>query len=363
MPFKDTEDVFRKCSSAIPGRLRRIPDGETGDRIYFVQFQRRWFQAAPEMIPEFKMNAELVMRDFTPEQVKEGIEKILASPRKTGYDDAAIASYQDFKRLRDEGVLPKETKFQVSIPTHINAIMGFAMRDFQADIEPIYKESLLQAMRNIQDAIPHEDLAFQIDIASEYIFLENIAMYRPWFYKDDKDFDKRKEYIYDYIINQLGVVDQDVDVGLHNCYGRRHRLRMALMIANSVSGDMAHTHFKEPDSLALIVETNQVIFDRTPHPIKFFQCPVPPSAMDKLDYYYEPLKELLPKFKENGTELYLGVVREDDLEGTKARVEAAKKAFPDTEFGVATECGLGRVSPEQAESVLKIASEVSEPVM
>lgn len=203
----------------MPNRLRRIPDGETGDRIYFIQFQKFFFQPAPEMIPEFKMNSELVMHDFTPEQVKAGIDKIKASPCKTKYDDYAIASYQTFKKLRDDGVLPKGIKFQVSMPTHINAIMGFVQRDFQAEIEPIYREALWQAMRNIQDAIPHEDLAFEIDIASEYIFLENISMFRPWFYNDDKDFDKRKEYMYDYIVKQIGLIDQDVEVGLHNCYG------------------------------------------------------------------------------------------------------------------------------------------------
>lgn len=124
-----------------------------------------------------------------------------------------------------------------------------------------------------------------------------------------------------------------------------------------------HTHFKEPEDLSVVAEVGMTIFERTTHPIKFYQCPVPPSAMDKLDQYYEPLKKLLPKLKEHDTELYLGVVREDDLEGTKARIETAKKVFPDIDFGVATECGLGRVSPEQAESVMKISSEVTEPVL
>ena len=219
VPFASTEDVFRKCASGMQNRLRRIPDGETGNRNYFIQFQKSFFMAAPEMIPVFKMNSQLEMKDFTPEQVKEGIDKLKASPRETHYDDAAIESYKEFKKLLDQGVLPKGTKFQVSMPTHSNAILGFVQRDFQAEVEPIYKEALWQAMRNIQDAIPHEDLAFQSDIASDYIFLENISMFRPWFYNDDKDFDKRKEYIYDYIVKQIGVIDQDVEVGLHNCYG------------------------------------------------------------------------------------------------------------------------------------------------
>ncbi len=67
--------------------------------------------------------------------------------------------------------------------------------------------------------------------------------------------------------------------------------------------------------------------------------------------------------KQLNTELDLGVVREDDLEGTDTKIEAAKRAFPDISFGVATECRLGRVSAEQAEIVLKTSCDVTEPVM
>lgn len=123
-----------------------------------------------------------------------------------------------------------------------------------------------------------------------------------------------------------------------------------------------HTHFKEPDSLAVVAEFGGTIIERCNRPIKFFHCPVPPSAMEKLDHYYEPFKTVLPKLKQHHTELYFGVLREEDLEDSRARVEAAKKAFPDIEFGVATECGMGRISPEQADGVMKMACELAEPV-
>lgn len=219
MPFEDTEAVFRKCCGGLQNRLRRVPDGETGERNYFVQFQAAWFMAAPEMIPDFKMNSALVSKDYTPEQVHAAIEKIKNSSMETGYDEHAIASYAIFKKLREEGVIPRGIKFQVSIPTHINAMLGFVQTAFQPAVEPLYKESIFRAMRKIQDNIPHEDLAIQIDVASEYFFMENMQMFRPWFYNDDKDFDKRKEYMYDYIIEQIRQVDQDVELGLHNCYG------------------------------------------------------------------------------------------------------------------------------------------------
>lgn len=105
---------------------------------------------------------------------------------------------------------------------------------------------------------------------------------------------------------------------------------------------MEHRHWQEPESLAVITERGLAVFDQTPRPINFFHLPVPKSAMHNLDAYYEPLAKLLPKMKEQGTELYLGVVIEHDLEGTKKRIDAAKKALGDIEFGVATECGWGR---------------------
>ena len=125
---------------------------------------------------------------------------------------------------------------------------------------------------------------------------------------------------------------------------------------------MEHRHWKEPESLAVITERGLALFDQSPHPINFFHLPVPKSAMDRLDEYYEPLKQLFPKFEEHGTELYLGVVHENDMDGTRKRIDAAKKAFGDFEFGVATECGWGRTPPEDIGSIMEITSEVCEPV-
>ena len=103
--------------------------------------------------------------------------------------------------------------------------------------------------------------------------------------------------------------------------------------------------------------------ERSPHPINFFHCPVPKSALNKLDEYLAPLKDLLPKLKEHGTELYLGVVHFDDVAATKQMIEAAGRVLGGFEFGVSTECGWGRTPPEQIQNIMKISTEVSEPVM
>ena len=344
--LSDAETVFRQCSEGMPNRLKRIPDGETGERNWFTLFQVAFFQAVPEMITEFVNNAPIPSRDHTPEQVKEGIEKLRKAAPSTGYDTAAIESYETFKKLRNDGVIPKGTRFQVCIPGVANVIVPLVQRNFMAAAETVYEEALIRAVRNIQDKIPHEDLAIQFDLAADTALWENIDMYRPWFYPDDNDMDKRKAYLVDAVIRLVSAVDPDVEVGIHNCYG-----------------DMEHRHWKEPESLANITERALGVYEKSPRPINFFHFPVPKSAMEKLDDYYEPLKKLLPKFKEQGTELYLGAIIENDMEGSQKRIEAAKNAFGDFPFGIATECGWGRTPPEDLDSIYQISTQLSEPVV
>ncbi len=59
--------------------------------------------------------------------------------------------------------------------------------------------------------------------------------------------------------------------------------------------------------------------------------------------------------------LSLGLVHyTDGVEGTRKRIEAAQRVV--TDFGVATECGLGRRPVETIPGLLRIHSEVAAPV-
>ena len=44
----DAETVMREISSRIPDGVRRMTDGETGDRNYWISFQTRKFEQMPE---------------------------------------------------------------------------------------------------------------------------------------------------------------------------------------------------------------------------------------------------------------------------------------------------------------------------
>jgi Fe2+ or Zn2+ uptake regulation protein len=58
--------------------------------------------------------------------------------------------------------------------------------------------------------------------------------------------------------------------------------------------------------------------------------------------------------------LYLGLVHAHDLEGTKRRIEIARSVIQH-DFGVATECGLGRTPREDVDSIFQILKEITVP--
>lgn len=191
----------------MPDRLRRIPDGETGHRLLFTTFQAGVFAPSPTLMYEFVHNAPVVKNDYTPEQIEEGIAKLANSaPLNTGYDEMAIASYAVFKKLKDEGVLNKAMRLQVSIPTPPNVITPFVQAVFQAKVEPIYQAALNRALRKMQDEIPHSELAIQIDLAVDTAFWEGFEWFKPWF--GDGNLEKVRQYTVDYIIRMVSQAGQ-----------------------------------------------------------------------------------------------------------------------------------------------------------
>lgn len=347
VPLSNTESVFKQCTAGLPHRLKRLPDGETGSRIAFTYFQSFIFQSSPDIMTQFVYNTPVDSRtDFTLQQLDEGIEKLKkAGPLETGYDEKAIESFHVFKKLRDEQVIPKATRFQVSVPTFANVLAPFVQKMFQPQVEPVYEEALFRAMRKIQDSIPHQDLAIQIDLAVDTAYWEGVEMFKPWF--GDGNVEEVRSYIVDYVVRMIDQVDKDVEVGLHNCYG-----------------DMQHRHWLEPKSLRAVVDRALRVFDKSSHNINFFHCPVAKSAIDNLEEYFAPLRELVPMLKEHGTDLYLGLIHYDDMAATRKMMEAAQKVLDGKyEFGVATECGWGRTSPDEIEDIMKMSRDVSQPVV
>lgn len=329
VPLGTAEEVFRLTSSLLGGRLRRIPDGETGVRSDWIGWQYRVFVNNPsfEALPRdpnvYGRQPQVKMR--APVSADE-----IAFPDGLGYADVALASYAVFSQLKQAGALSASTRFQVCLPTPLAPITAFVATQDQARVAPAYERAMFAELEKITAAIPHADLALQWDVAVEFGIMETGT---PTYLEDVK------KTILVQLVRLGGRVPADVELGYHLCYG-----------------DAGHRHFVQPKDTALLVEVANAVSAGVTRPIQWVHMPVPIDRSD--DAYFAPLRDL--KLHPE-TEFYLGLVHiADGVEGTRRRIAAAQRVV--ASFGVATECGFGRRPPETIPDLLRIHSEVAAPV-
>jgi hypothetical protein len=237
----------------------------------------------------------------------------------TGYAEAAIESYMTFRRLRDAGELPAGLRFQFCLPTPMAAGYMYVSPSSLAAWLPAYERSLLAALRQIVDAIPHRDLSIQWDVCQEVLVFEQFFPQRPASYKID---------IFAELARLGDAVPTGAECGYHLCYGSPR-----------------DAHLVMPKDSAILVEIANGLIDRLRRQLDFLHLPVPQDRTDAA--YYVPLRQLrLPA----AATLYLGLIHHDDAPGNQARIDAAAAVI--SSFGVATECGWGRGDPEKIPDLL-----------
>ncbi|KAJ5718651.1 hypothetical protein N7488_004297 [Penicillium malachiteum] len=326
VPLSSNEEVLTKMCQYLPGRLKYIPDGETGERSNWIRWEAKCFpsEALEPFLDGVPMPEDHV--GFTQEDVK-----------PSQYDRVAIESYEKFKDLRSKGIIPADVRFQVCLPTPLACIQGHCRAEVQAQIEPFYEKRIYDTLQSIVDAIPAKDLAIQIDCCFEIIALEydrgrmENVFFKPYWAPV-------RQGIIDRIQRMAAIVPQDVALGLHLCYG-----------------DLGHKHFIDPEDLRLCVSfANDLAKALQPHHIDWLHVPVPQNRDDV--EYFEPLREL--NLGQNG-HLFLGLIHFDDEERNLRRIKAAQTVVPN--FGIGTECGIGRTPAEQLENILHSIRKASCP--
>jgi hypothetical protein len=109
----DTESVMREIARRVPSGLRRIPDGETGDRYNWI-----------------------------------------------------------FTALRGHGAIPADARFQVQYPTPLAAIGIFVVPGQQQMLLGSYERAVFADVDRLLAVIPHAEAAVQWDVAVEFAVLE-----------------------------------------------------------------------------------------------------------------------------------------------------------------------------------------------
>jgi hypothetical protein len=332
VPLADSDAVFRMAAGTLGRHLRRIPDGETGERSTWIAWQVAYLAQHPEFeieVPPPGQYAPLPKcRLRAPQRADQ-----LTWPAGIGYASAAIDSYRLFARLKEGGVIPGDVRFQVSLPTPLAPVAQFVSQRDQVAVEPAYEQQMLRELGQICAAVPAGELAIQWDVAIEMGMWEGIGgPFAPWF-------TPVKQGIVDRLVRYANAVPRDVDLGFHLCYG-----------------DFGHAHFVEPSDAGNLVEVSQQVVDRLTRPVTWIHFPVPRERSDAA--YFAPLKELRlgPE-----TTLYLGLIHATDgVPGALRRIAGASEMV--TEFGLATECGFGRRPPESVRSLMELHAQIAEQV-
>ena len=325
VPLADSETVFRTVCADLGQHMRRIPDGETGERIRWIWFQRDMLWNHPDMEEDpdaglyavYQWDGKL-LRETPYVRIKLSVDPdTLRFP--TGYAEAAAASYAVYARLRREGVISPGTRFQVSLPTPMSTGYMYVSQASRDAYLPAYERSLTEALEGILSAIPHDRLSIQWDVCQEVLLFEDYFPHRPADYK---------EQVFSLLSRLGGRVPETVDLGYHLCYG-----------------SPADEHLVMPKDMGILVEISNGVSGSLNRRLDFMHMPVPKDRRDS--DYFQPLRGLnLP----DSAELILGLIHFDDTEGDAARIAAAREFLP--MFGVASECGWGRTDPARVPGLL-----------
>lgn len=342
VPLENAEEVFRRASSILGDCLPRIPDGETGNRLQWIMYQyilmskMQEFEVVGGKVSSQELTDEIETFIATPVvgfdmsqrqlQVKEGVKIADISFPTLGYAEVAKESYKKFAALREKQEIHQNCRFQVSLPTPLAPIQTFISPKGYSESITLYnqyKKAMLNELRLLTDEIPVEDLAIQWDVCIEIVMLENRH--------SDENVASWHAVIPEELSSLAESVPEPVEVGFHLCYG-----------------DMGHKHFFEPADTRLMTDLANNLSQGISRPIQWIHMPVPRDRKDK--EYFQPLSELRLKPE---TRLFLGLIHyTDGLEGSLERIEAALPSF--SNFGIATECGLGRRDPSTIPELLEL---------
>jgi hypothetical protein len=318
------EEVFMTAGKLLGAHLKRMPDGEPGGRRMWTSWQYPVLRTtsfltvdpAGAPIPGTGFLPLTIRKDATPDEIRFG---------ELGYSREARASYLDFVKARDMGILPRGVRFQVCFPTPFAVVWRFVSEGARAKTLAAYEEAMLRQVKEVCAAIPHADLSIQWDVCIEMLVWDGRWPAIPAFAGMEKEFAEQFKRL-------SAPVPEDVDFGFHLCYG-----------------DLDGKHFVEPLDSTKMVSLANLICANAGRRVDFMHMPVPVARDD--DAFFKPMKEL--KLGPT-TELFLGVVHaKDGVEGTKRRMATAQKYAP--RFGIATECGMARArSPSIVRELLAI---------
>ena len=331
VPLETAEEVFRRVGAPLAQYLAYMPDGEVGDRQYWVDgIAYRVLNGHPELEtlrrPAPDANGveswrPLGRHDEFQFRVRPGVKEVrFGDPGwRLGFTRDAVSSYFVFRQLKKDGVIPPHVRFQVCIPLTYSAVTAFFPDPAdEARIVPGFTAALRAEVAKMVEKIPPADLAIQWDLAIENRYVEAMLA------RDGAAAAEREaERLMAPAREVCAVTPDAVAVGYHSCFG-------------TLEGWPS----RQPKDLAGSVMLLNAAVRASGRRVDFLHLPTLGSAEDS---FFAPLDRL----ERGGARVYLGAIHHlHDDAGLRAQLRAARKHLG-ASFGISAPCGFGRVTERQ----------------
>jgi hypothetical protein len=329
MPLDTVEQVFRAVGGGLGRYLAYLPDGEVGERRYWIDgIAYRVLNGHPE-IETLRYPAPdsegverwrpLGVHDQFQFRVKPGIRQVrFGDPGwRLGYTRDAVNSYFVFRTLKQQGVIPAHIRFQVCMPLTYSAVTSFFPDpEDHARIVPGFTAALRAEVAKMVELIPHDDLAIQWDLAIEHRYIDaKLAQQGP----EAAEREAARLLLPAHDI--APVIPDNVALGFHACFG-------------TLSGWPS----RQPHDLTSTVTLLNAATAATTRRVDFLHLPTLGISEDS---FFAPLGRL----RTGDARVYLGAIHHmHGAAGLRGQCEAARKFLP--AFGLAAPCGFGR-APER----------------
>ena len=352
IPGNSAAEVIRFCATELGGRLSLLPDGETGFRKIWINYLAATVYNSNDALETINQPEPVnpgdpdEWRETNDHWVPKGYHdhwqfKVKQAGNvhfdELGYAKEAVASYQVFKQLREEGLVSNEQRFLVCMPMCESAVRPFLGQAGVTDYDGMskaYTDAMSREIPRMLENIPASDLGIQWDICMEMLAVDSNDQHPalfPWAPRGEA-----MERYCDTVKTYSNFIPEETVLGLHFCYG-----------------DLGHKHAIEPQNLANATRIATESVRTIARSIDYCHIPVPRDRHD--DAYFEALSD----WPENAGKLFIGLVHHTGgIAGTRRRLETAQRHI--SNFGIATECGFGRRPRETIPELMHIHRQVAD---
>jgi hypothetical protein len=329
IPLDTAEQVFRRVGAPLAAHLAYMPDGEIGDRRYWIDgIAYRVFNGHPEIEtvrhPAPDANGveswrPLGMHDQFQFRVRPGVGQVqFGDPGwRLGYTKDAVGSHFVFRHLQQDGVIPAGVRFQVCLPLTYSAIgLFFPDPADHPKIVPGVTEAFRAEIAKMVELIPPDELAIQWDLAVENRLVDTALA---------RDGAAAAAALAARLAAPAAAIasaiPDAVPLGYHGCFG-------------TLSGWPS----RQPPSLAGTVIMLNAMVAASGRRVDFLHFPTLGTADDG---FFAPLAQL----NRDGAKIYLGAIHHmHDADGLRRQLHTVRRYLG--EFGLGAPCGFGR-APER----------------